>query len=209
MYNCVETQGALPLAACLTSLYVRVHEDDGMIATLFGRKKITEDRLSNAFVNSILALTENGFPNVAAELIESPEFATAPFFGPEDEELFALIVLAGNLMEAPRWLGAGQDKRFVSLSISKFSEATGRDCSRTENQVMEMQGVMGRLNHPSKNTVYAMSKAVFHHYGLFRFQDDYFRELKAPNPIILRRIDNLMAFFLWNWEEFMGEYKVV
>lgn len=190
-------------------LYVRVHEDDGMIATLFGKKKITEDKLSNAFVNSILALTENGFPNVAAELIEAPEFVTAPSFGPEDEDLFALIVLAGNLMEAPRWLSAGQDKRFVSLSISKFSEATGRDCAKTEEQVQEMKSLMGRLNHPSKNPVYAMSKAVFHHYGLFRFQDDYFRELKAPNPIVLRRIDTLMAFFLWNWEEFMGEYKVV
>jgi hypothetical protein len=67
---------------------------------------------------------------------------------------------------------------------------------------------MGKINHPSKNTVYAMSKAIFHKYDLFRHQNAYFREQRAPNPIVLGRVNKLMAFCLWDWAELLEEWKV-
>lgn len=179
-----------------------------MIATLFGRKKIAEERLANVFVNAILELTAEGFPDVAAELNESPEFANSPAIDPNDDGLFSLIVLAGNLMEVPRHLESGQDRRIFSLAISKFGQATDLRCYDLELEVQALQQFMERANQPSKNTVYAMGKAVFHKYDLFRFQDPYFRDLKAPNPIVLKRVNQLMGYFLWNWEDFMEEYRI-
>ncbi len=179
-----------------------------MIATLFGKKKITEERLANAFVNTVLAMVHDGFPTVAEEMNGSPEFRPSPNIDPVEEGPFALILLAGNLMEAPRWLESGQDRRLSSLAVSKFCNATGLRSSELELEVQALQHFMGRVNHPSKNTVYAMSKAVFHKYDLFRYQTDYFRDMKAPNPIVLKRLNGLMGYFLWNWEGFMQEYRV-
>ncbi len=68
---------------------------------------------------------------------------------------------------------------------------------------------MERLNFPSKNTVYAMSKVLFHSYDLFCFQDPYFREMQVPNPIILKRLNGLMGYFLWNWTEVNEQYRIV
>lgn len=179
-----------------------------MIATLFGKKRITEEKLANAFVNAVLQLTEQGYPMIEAELQEAPEFMQVPVFGPGDDELFALIVLAGNLLEAPKQLPAGQDRRFVSLAIAKFAHAMSATPSELELEVTALQRYMERINHPSKNTVYAMSKAVFHKFDLFHCQDQYFRDMKAPNPIVLKRLNQLLAYCMWDWAEVLEEYKV-
>lgn len=179
-----------------------------MIASLFGKKKISEEKLANAFVNAVLQLTDQGYPTIVAELQDAPEFHTSPVFGPGDDELFALIVLAGNLMDAPRHIPAGQDRRFTSFAISKFASAMEQQASELELEVVALQHFMDRINHPSKNTVYAMSKAVFHKYDLFAYQDPFYRDQKAPNPIVLKRLNQLMAFCLWDWAELMEEWKV-
>ncbi|MBL7953641.1 MAG: hypothetical protein JNJ91_01290 [Flavobacteriales bacterium] len=180
-----------------------------MIATLFGKKKISEEKLANVFVNAVLELTEQGFPAVAAEINESPEFQAPPNLSETDDNAFALIVLAANLMEAQRILGPGVDKRVASLAMSKFAQATGISVPDLEREVRTLQSQMERLNFPSKNTVYAMGKVLFHRYDLFCFQDSYFREMKAPNPIILKRLNGLMGYFIWNWREVNEQYRIV
>ncbi len=180
-----------------------------MIATLFGKKKITEEKLANVFVNAVLELTEHGFPAVAAEINESPEFATSPNIAETDDNGFALIVLAANLMEAQRILGPGVDKRIAARAVSKFAQATGIGVPDLEREVHTLQSQMERLNFPSKNTVYAMGKVFFHQYDLFCFQDSYFREMKAPNPIILKRMNGLMGYFIWNWTEVNEQYRII
>lgn len=179
-----------------------------MISTLFGKKRISEDKLANMFVNALFVLTENGFPNVAAELNESPEFEGSPEISPQDDTRFTLIVLTGNLMELPRQLPSGQDKRIRSLALSKFAQAVGLTTSEVEAEVDRLRSLMDRLNYPSKRTVYAMSKALFQEYDLLRFQTSYFREMKAPNPIILKRLNGLMECFLWDWSEFGEQYRI-
>lgn len=180
-----------------------------MIATLFGKKKLTQDKLANAFVSAVLELTAEGFPTVAAELNESPEFEVSPGLQQSDDGAFALIVLTANLMEMQRLMGPGTDRRIQALSISKFAQAMGLDNAATEREVKMLRERMERLNFPSKNIVYAMGKAIFHDYDLFCFQDAYFRELRSPNPIILKRVNGLMGFFLWSWSEVLDQYKVV
>lgn len=179
-----------------------------MIGTLFGKKRITEEKLAHAFVHAVLGLTEEGYPMVVDELQDAPEFQDVPVFGPGDDELFALLVFAGNLMDAPRHLPAGQDRRFFSLAVSKFASAMGYIASDLETEVIALQHYMARVNHPSKLTVSAMSNAVFHKFDLFHCQNSFYRDQKAPNPIVLRRLQRLMSFFLWDWAEIVEDYKV-
>lgn len=180
-----------------------------MIATIFGKKKITEDRLANVFVNALLQLVQQGFCDVAAELNEAPELVGEQVIDPDREETFLNVVLAGNLMELQRQLQAGQDQRVAALVISKFAQALGTRTSDVERSIATLQQMMARLNHPSKNTVYAMSKAVFHQYDLFRFQtDEFFRDQRVPHPVILKRLNGLMGFFLWDWDSFHEQYRL-
>lgn len=180
-----------------------------MIATIFGKKKIGEEQLANLFVNAVLELASEGFTLVSDELNESPEFVEHPGLKPTDDEPFARIVLAANLMEMQRLAGPGLDRRLFALSVSKFAQAFDRHGAEVEQEVRDLIGRMERYNYPSKNTVYAMGKAIFHEYDLFCFQDSYFREQRAPNPIVLKRLNGLMGYFIWNWSEVLEQYRVV
>ena len=180
-----------------------------MITALFGKKKLSEDKLANIFVNAVLELTAGGFPAVAAELNESPEFEVSPGLDEEDDRSFALVVLTGNLIEMQRVVGPGLDRRLQSLAISKFAQAMDTTCTGLEEEVKALRDRMDRLNFPSKNTVYAMSKVLFHAYDLYCFQDAYFREQRTPNPIIQKRLNGLMGYFIWNWSEVLDQYRVV
>lgn len=182
--------------------------DSAMIGSIFGKRKISEDKFANVFVNAVLRLTEQGYPAIVAELQESNEFVVRPVFGPGDDDLFALILFAGNLMEAPKHLPGGMDHRLAQHAYSKFAPLMDTTAAEFETETIAMQHFMARINHPSKNTVYAMSKAIFHKYDLFRNQDAYFRDLKAPNPIVLGRINKLMHYCLWDWAELLEDLKV-
>jgi hypothetical protein len=53
-----------------------------------------------------------------------------------------------------------------------------------------------------------MSKAIFHKYKLNDFQDEYFKRMQAPNPLFLKRMDEVMSNFIWNWDAFFKKYKL-
>lgn len=179
-----------------------------MIATIFGKKKITEDKLANVFVNTVLEMTSAGFPTIVAEVNEAPEFDATPGMSQEDDQRFLMIVLAANLTEMQRVLGPGLDKRMFSLSVSKFAQAVGRDCTAVEAEVKALQSRMERMNHPSKNTVAAMARGLFAEYDLYPFQDSYFREMRQPNPIVLKRVTALFGYFLFSWSEVNDQFRI-
>ena len=62
---------------------------------------------------------------------------------------------------------------------------------------------------PSKNIHYAMSKAVFYKYELNQYQDAYFQKMKSPNPLFLKRLDDIVEHFIWDWEDLRSKYKIV
>ena len=66
---------------------------------------------------------------------------------------------------------------------------------------------ISRVNHPQKYT-YGMSKAVFFKFKLGKYQEDYFAQLNTPNPIFLKRIDNLVENYIWDWKSFSIRQKL-
>ena len=177
--------------------------------TLFKRKKLTEDQLANYFVNTLVRLTDEGFGDVATIINSDPEFVSSPNIDDKDSDQFLLIVLAGNLKLLSMNFEAMRDVRLIEKVIKKFSEVHSIDPSRMRESVAKMQSWMSRINHPSKNTHYAMSKAVFFKYGLNEYQSEYFRNMNTPNPIFLKRLDEAVGAFIINWESIREEYRIV
>ena len=74
--------------------------------------------------------------------------------------------------------------------------------------VKDYRSLIQRLNHPSKNMIYGMSKAIFDKYTLYNFQDEYFKRMQTPNPLFLKRLDELVENFVWDWDAFFKKYKL-
>lgn len=177
--------------------------------SILTKKKISEDKTATVFVNFLLTLADQGFPEVASFFNEDPEFATHPSVSPDSSSEFLLIVFAGNLKFLSERFPDYQGARMTELILSKLSQALGNDKITLKKTISDYQSFMARVNHPSKNTHYAMSKAIFHKYNLNPHQAEYFRNMNTPNPIFLKRLDEVIAQFIWDWEAFTKKYKIV
>ncbi len=179
-----------------------------MLAFL-GKKKLSDEGVANIFVNTLLDTVEKGFPEVAGFVNDSPEFIRTPKVESDDYGRFLMITVSGNINGILEHFGEGHDKEIVRLISEKIATAFDIAPDKFAELIKEYRQFMTRINHPSKNTVYAMSKAVFYKYELNAFQDEYFRNLNTPNPIFLKNLDEVMKNFLWDWNAFSEKYKLI
>ncbi|PCJ83935.1 MAG: hypothetical protein COA57_10220 [Flavobacteriales bacterium] len=175
---------------------------------IFTKKKLSEDKVANIFVNGLLQLVDEGFPQVAEIINTDPEFAVAPSVDENDSYKFLLVVAAGNLKYIPNYFESYQDTRLIDKIYSKLALALGAKKDSLKQTISQYQALMARLNHPSKNTHYAMSKAIFDKYNLYDYQQEYFCKMKTPNPIFLKRLDDVVANFIWDWPTFIEKYRI-
>ena len=169
---------------------------------LFKRKTYKEERIANQFVEQFFHSIDQGFPEVAALINESPEFINCPNIDSEDSDKFLLIILAANIKAVHRFFPSHTDQTLTRKILEQVSEQGGVGYSALTSSVVKYQQFISKVNHPSKNLVYGMSKALFFKYELSQFQEEYFKHLNSPNPILLKRLDEAVVNFLWDWEGF-------
>lgn len=178
-----------------------------MLSSLFGRKKITEEKLANIFVNSMLQAVDKSFRDVLDTICNDPEFKQRPVVANDDSDKFLMIVVVGNFSYLSRYFSNTEEVVLKGKITQKFAIVFGLSYDEMKNIFKEYTDFIHRVNHPSKNIIYGMSKAVFYKYKLGQYQDEYFAQLDAPNPLLLKRMDNLMLNYVWNWSTFLDKYK--
>ncbi len=178
-----------------------------MLGTIL-KRKLSDNQVANIFINSIFDTVDNGFKEVAQLINEDVAFVKSPEIEDKDNGEFGLIVIVGNLSFLESTFDAEQAGRVEKIIFEKLAKIY--DMSETDfvKLIRDYQSFITRVNHPSKNMIYGMSKAVFHKYGLNEFQDEYFRRMMAPNPLFLKRMDEVMSNFIWNWDAFFKKYKI-
>lgn len=177
-----------------------------MLGTIL-KKKLSDNQLANVFVNALLESIDNGFKEVADLINDDPAFVVSPNIQVEQDSEFAMIVFVGNLSFLESTFEAEQAYRVEKLIFEKLGKIYGITENQFAQLVRDYQSFIMRVNHPSKNVLYGMSKAIFHKYKLNDFQDEYFRRMQAPNPLFLKRMDEVMNSFIWDWDVFFKKYR--
>lgn len=172
------------------------------------KKKLSEDQVANIFINGLFDAIDRGFDCVVGAINEDSCFVSSPSIDSKDIHEFALIVIAGNIIEQERLFDGHAGNRLLNLVFDKLSAIYKIEEMEMRQIIQDYKAYLKRVNSPSKTTLYAMSKAVFHKYGLNTYQDDYFKRMNTPNPIFLKRLDELMNHFLFNWDVFLKKYRV-
>ncbi len=178
-----------------------------MFSTLL-KKKLSDNQVANIFINAIFNCVDNGFPVVAKMINDDPAFVSSPNLSEKNNGEFALIVIVGNLSFLESTFDAEQADKIEVLIFEKLSKIYSMEVQAFKALVKEYKKFISRVNHPSKNWIYGMSKAVFHKYNLNDNQDMYFKRMQAPNPLFLKRMDEVMANFIWNWDAFFKKYRI-
>ncbi|NNC82964.1 MAG: hypothetical protein HKN79_05255 [Flavobacteriales bacterium] len=178
-----------------------------MFSTLIGKKKMTETALAKLLVEGTLKTAEPIFKEVVDYINECPHFDRNPEVTEQDDIDFLLTVFTCNISRIPNYLKGGQEKRVAHAIIKQLSFHLYMDMRDLSTRIQDCKSLMKRLNHPSKNLIYAMPKAVFSLYGLNEFQQPYFRDLNSPNPLYLKEMNQMMEVMVWDWDFLVEEYR--
>lgn len=178
-----------------------------MFSTLI-KRRLTDNQVANIFINAIFDSVDKGFEEVALLINEDTAFSSSPNININNNREFGLIVIVGNLSYLESNFEAEQTERVEKIIFEKLSKLYAIDDSSFRKLIKEYQSFIARVNHPSKNWVYGMSKAIFYKYKLNEFQDEYFKRMQAPNPLFLKRMDEIMVNFIWNWDAFSKKFKL-
>ncbi|WP_300355386.1 hypothetical protein [Fluviicola sp.] len=169
---------------------------------------MSDKQIANVFLNGIFEIVDNGFVEVVDLINEDLAFVSSPSIPVDRNGQFTMIVVVANISSLETTFETVQANRIEKIIFEQMGSLMGVSAADAEAKVREYQKFMQRINHPSKNMVYAMSKAVFQKYDLNDFQDEYFRRLQSPNPLFLKRMDQIMVNFLWDWDSFFKKYKI-
>lgn len=172
------------------------------------KRKLDHNKLANVFVNSLNEAVDSGFEDIKDMINDDPAFIREPGINENYVDSFLLIVLAGNLKFLPDYFEADDCKEIKHLVLDKFASVYEMTFAEFEAIVNDYDSFICRVNHPSKNTLYGMSKAIFHKFNLNQFQEDYFKSMNAPNPLFLKRMDEILMNYLWDWQAFFRKHKL-
>ena len=178
-----------------------------MLSTIL-KQKLSDDQVANIFINAIFDTVDNGFKEVAQMINEDVAFVSSPNIAEHENGEFGLIVIVGNLSFLESTFDADQANRVEKIIFEKLSAMYGLSAADFTKLIRDYQSFINRVNHPSKNMIYGMSKALFFKYKLNDFQDEYFKRMQAPNPLFLKRMDEVMSNFIWNWDAFFKKYRL-
>lgn len=181
-----------------------------MFSTLFGKKKLKEEKIAQVFVNTINSTALEGFPTLAEYINDGPDFKESPKISPNQVEWFLYIVFAANLYNLKKFFPSEQLNRMRLLIIDEFiASLEGRSEEETLENINNYEAFIAQLKSPTDELEKVISKAVFYKYGLNRFQIDHFQRLNAPNPVVMKALSDVSQNFVWNWEDVLGKYKLV
>ena len=96
----------------------------GLLSWL-SKKKLTDEKVANIFVNSSFETVEKGWPEIAAMINASPEFDTSPDLDEKDYGRFLIIVVSANLSLVPKFFKPGVDRAIIKRCCAKFGLALG------------------------------------------------------------------------------------
>jgi hypothetical protein len=172
------------------------------------KRKLTDNQVANIFINALFDSVDNGFSVIAQWINEDPAFIVSPKIDLTNNNEFALIVIVGNISLLESTFDSGQVERVEKLIYQKLGKIYEMSEVDIRNIIKEYRSFINRINMPSKNMIYGMSKAVFFKYNLNEYQAEYFKRMQVPNPLFLKRLDEIMANYLWNWDAFFKKYRL-
>lgn len=172
------------------------------------KKKVAEEKVAEGFINIIFNAVDTSFPEVVHLLNNDPNLASPASIIPDNQDDFLMIVIAGNFKLLDDYFFEGQEDRIRESIVERLSAIYELDTTTMLSVIDNMNRFFRKINYPSKTTSRAMSLAVFHKYGLNEFQEEYFKNICTPDPILWKNIDEIMDQFIIKWDTIIEKYRI-
>ena len=172
------------------------------------KKKVSDVTLARVFINGLLQTVDEGFEEVKSLIISDPTFTQPPKIESATDDQFTMILIAGNLAYLDHFFEPNKSVIIRDSVLEELATVFEMSKSNLETLIKNYESYLSRVNHPSKNTLYAISKAIFFKYDLNQYQDEYFKSLKTPSPVFIKHLNQAMENFIWDWSVVLKNKKL-
>lgn len=172
------------------------------------KKKITVNQLAQLYVGKMMQLVDHSFADVVAIIEMDPDFEQIPDLKDQNSNAFLLIVCACNEALMADYFNEQMEDALKEAIHQHFAKVFNMTVEDFNALIANYQKFLNKVNHPSKNVLYAMSKAVFHKYNLNQYQNEFFRSQNNPNPMLMKRLDEVMKMFVWDWDFYLKSFHI-
>jgi hypothetical protein len=175
----------------------------------FGKTKIRISELAPLYVDTIYDVVGKGFGEIAGYINEETEFTTSPNLSEAENEWFLYIVYAGNLVNNDAYFTDAKAEEVNRILSRYVIRKMGKDPDTSDQILYDYEKFLRDIYLQTQSVVKAMSLAIFHKYDLNKYQKEHFQKLNAPNPLVVKELNEMVQFFLWNWDDFFSKYKII
>jgi hypothetical protein len=132
----------------------------------FLKRRLNENQIANIFVNGLLDVIDKSFKYVASLINVDPAFELTPGIDEDDSGEFIMIVFVGNIVVLQSTFETEHYENIKKLIVAKVAPLFGVSDTDFDGLVKDYISFISRVNKPSKNVLYGMSKALFYKYNL-------------------------------------------
>jgi hypothetical protein len=177
---------------------------------LFGKKKLKEKDVAKIVVGTINDVAINGFDDIQDFIQSDPNLSKSVLFNKANIEWFVYIIFSANLKNLEEYFSKDQLDRLRIHMIDEFTQCLeGSDEELVLDQVKNYEDFISGIKNPSGELSRLIAKAIFLKFELNDCQQDHFAKLNEPNPLVIKEMNELTTFFIWNWEDFLSKYKLI
>ena len=177
------------------------------ITSIF-KKKVSEEKVAEGFINIIFNAVDTSFADVADLLNNDVNLVSSGKITADNQDDFLMIIISGNFKLLDNYFFEGQEDRIRELIIDKLSAIYEIDTKEMLSVIEKMHRYFKKINYPSKTTTRAMSLAVFYKYKLNEYQEEYFKNINGPDPILWKNIDDVVDQFVIKWDTITEKYRI-
>lgn len=178
------------------------------LGLLSKKKKINSLKTTKLLVTALDEVIVKGFVEIQDFINNNNNLERSPNLSENDIRWFRLIVFVGNLKMIPVFFEEDQAENLHNQLLDLMSEKIGGESNIALEQLGDYCTYIDDLLRKSDNCIEAMATAVFDKYDINDFQVNLFKRKNEPNPVFFHELKNLMTHFIWNWEEFLSQYKI-
>ena len=172
------------------------------------RKKINKEEVVSLYISTLNEVINNGFIEIKNFINENNNLESKPSLKDSDIKWFSLIIILANLYNLKTYFEEEEVIKLRACILDNVLITIDSNIDLAMEKFLSYEDYFSSLIMHHEDLSESMAIGIFEKYNINKFQGDLFKRKNKPNPIFLHELKNLLNHFIWNWEDYLKEYRI-
>ena len=174
------------------------------------KKKVDPKLTASIYVSALNNVINEGFVEIKDFINNNNNLEDNPNLTDKDIKWFRNIIFLGNMENLQLHF---EEKEVIKIREFVLDEIY-KDLEQNEQHLaierfLDYENYFSELMQENEFPINAMAYGIFEKYNINDFQGDLFKRKNKPNPIFYNELKGLLKHFIWNWEEYLENNKLI